>query len=160
ERYSTERLRTVQKSPGLQGPIDDAFMTGFLVVKGTGEPWHSQTQGYADANLERFAKEWSKFMRGELPVKRDVDGTPGDLATRPLILFGDPSSTSLLAQVLPGLPIKWTKDKITWEGKEYSAADHVPVLIYPSPLNTDRYVVVNSGHTFHAADFIGTNALL
>jgi hypothetical protein len=36
----------------------------------------------------------------------------------------------------------------------------VPVLIYPSPLNPNRYVVLNSGHTFHAADFQGTNALL
>ncbi len=34
------------------------------------------------------------------------------------------------------------------------------MLIYPSPLATDRYLVVNSGHTFHAADFEGTNALL
>jgi hypothetical protein len=33
-------------------------------------------------------------------------------------------------------------------------------MIYPSPLNTARYVVLNSGHTFHAADFQGTNALL
>jgi hypothetical protein len=33
-------------------------------------------------------------------------------------------------------------------------------LIYPSPLNASRYVVINSGHTFHAADFIGTNARL
>ena len=45
-------------------------------------------------------------------------------------------------------------------GKTYASAEHVPVLIYPSPLNTTRYVVLNSGHTFHAADFRGTNALL
>jgi hypothetical protein len=36
----------------------------------------------------------------------------------------------------------------------------VPVLIYPSPLNPGRYVVLNSGHTFHAEDFRKTNALL
>ena len=41
-----------------------------------------------------------------------------------------------------------------------AAAEHVPVLIYPNPLNPGRYVVLNSGHTFHAADFQGTNALL
>ncbi len=41
-----------------------------------------------------------------------------------------------------------------------SASDHVPALIYPSPLQTGRYVVLNSGHTFHAADFRGTNAQL
>ena len=36
----------------------------------------------------------------------------------------------------------------------------MPALIYPSPLNASRYVVLNTGHTFHAADFQGTNALL
>ena len=34
------------------------------------------------------------------------------------------------------------------------------MLIYPNPLNANRYVVLNSGHTFHAADYRGTNALL
>jgi hypothetical protein len=34
------------------------------------------------------------------------------------------------------------------------------VLIYPSPLAAGRYVVLNSGHTFRARDFEGTNALL
>ena len=36
----------------------------------------------------------------------------------------------------------------------------MPALIYPSPLNGARYVVLNSGHTFHAPEFRGTNALL
>jgi len=33
-------------------------------------------------------------------------------------------------------------------------------MIYPSPFSSDHYVVVNSGHTFHADDFKGTNALV
>ena len=33
-------------------------------------------------------------------------------------------------------------------------------MIYPNPLNANRYVVLNSGHTFRAADLQGTNALL
>ena len=31
---------------------------------------------------------------------------------------------------------------------EYSASNHVPVLVYPNPLAPDRYVVLNSGMTF------------
>src|SRR5205823_651630 len=142
------RLRTPQKSPNLQGPIDDAFMSSFLLVRGTGQPWHEGTQAYADTNMQRFVGEWGKFLRGELPIKADVDVTPEDIATRNLILFGDPSSNSLLAQVMPALPFKWTKESITWEGKDYPSSQHVPVMIYPSPLNPDHYVVINSGHTF------------
>jgi hypothetical protein len=33
-------------------------------------------------------------------------------------------------------------------------------MIYPNPLNPDRYVVLNSGHTFGEKEFKGTNALL
>jgi hypothetical protein len=42
----------------------------------------------------------------------------------------------------------------------YAAWEHVPVLIHPSPLSPLHYVVLNTGHTFHAEDFKGTNALL
>jgi hypothetical protein len=38
-------------------------------------------------------------------------------------------------------------------GKEtYRAAHHVPVLIYPNPLNPRRYVVLNSCVTFREYD--------
>jgi dienelactone hydrolase len=160
ERLLTDRLRKPQKVSGLTGPIDDAFMAPFLCVRGTGEPWNSAVDAYSQANLERFGQEWSKYFRGTLPIKEDSLVTSEDLANRNLILFGDPSSNSLIAQALPGLPLKWTKEKLTWDGQEYAAGEHVPVLIFPSPFNPDRYVVINSGHTFHAADFQGTNALL
>ena len=84
-------------------------------------------------------------------------GRPG---LRNLILFGDPGSNSVLGQAMPGLPFRWAKDKIAWNGIDYAAVEHVPVLIYPSPFAANRYLVLNSGHTFHADDFKGTNALL
>jgi dienelactone hydrolase len=160
EKVITERVRKPQKVAGLTGPIDDAFTTNFLCVRGTGTPWNDAVQTYADADLERFQKEWSKYFRGDLPIKKDEDVTPEDIASKNLILFGDPGSNSLIAQSLTDLPLMWTKDQIAFDGKEFSAKEHVPALIYPSPLAGDRYVVLNSGHTFHADDFKGTNALL
>jgi pimeloyl-ACP methyl ester carboxylesterase len=160
ERVAMERARRPQKVSGQQGPIDDAFTAPFLCVRGTGKPWHEATHAYAEANLRRFQEEWGRFFRGDLPVKDDVDVTSDDIAGRNLILFGDPSSNELIGQVLPDLPLKWTKDRVTFGGQEYESSSTVPVMIYPSPLATGRYVVLNSGHTFHAADFRGTNALL
>jgi hypothetical protein len=77
-----------------------------------------------------------------------------------MILFGDPESNPVIAEALPMLPITWTKEKLVVNGVEYDAKTHVPVLIYPNPLAPGHYVVLNSGHTFHEADFKGTNALL
>jgi len=160
QRLLTDQARQPRKAQGLQGPIDDAFTGSFLCVVGTERPWHEATQKYAAANLQRFREEWSKYWRGDLPVKEDVDVNNDDLACKNLILFGDPASNSLIAQVLDGLPLRWTRETLTFAGKSYPSAEHVPVLIYPSPLNAARYVVLNSGHTFHAADHQGTNALL
>jgi hypothetical protein len=95
-----------------------------------------------------------------LPIKDDVDVDDVDLATKHLILFGDPSSNSILGDVVDALPLKWSASEIAFAGKTVPANGHVPVLIQPNPLNAAKYVVVNSGHTFHAKEFIGTNAQL
>ncbi|WP_406695934.1 CocE/NonD family hydrolase [Singulisphaera sp. Ch08] len=67
------------KRPGLQGPIDDAFTTPFLCVRGTGTPWNPAVQAWSDANLKRFAAEWNQYFRGELPIKDDTAVTADDL---------------------------------------------------------------------------------
>jgi dienelactone hydrolase len=161
QRLLSDRIRRIQKLTGIQGPIDDAFVTPFLCVRGTGTPWHEASKRYADANLERFRTEWGQYFRGELPVKDDTDISDDDIATKNLILFGDPASNSLIPQILDALPLTWTKETLAFTGgKSFDAAVHVPVLIYPSPMNPEHYIVINSGHTFHAEDFLKTNALL
>jgi len=160
EKLVTERLRRPQKTTNFQGPIDDTFMARFLCVRGTGKAWHEATGKYAEANLKRFQQEWDKYLRGELPVKDDVDVGEEDIARNHLVLFGDPASNSLIAEILDGLPLHWTKERLRFGGRIYAADTHVPVLVYPSPLNANRLVVLNSGHTFHARDFQGSNALL
>lgn len=153
--------RTV-KRPGLQGPIDDAFATPFLCVRGTGQAWNSAVRSYADASLKRFADEWHQYFRGELPIKNDVDVTSDDWVTKNLILFGDPGSNSLISRVLPELPMKWTREALEMDATVYPAIDHVPALIAPNPLPgaDGRYVVLNSGHTFRKADLSKFNYLL
>ncbi|HEY2588477.1 MAG TPA: hypothetical protein VGI81_22240, partial [Tepidisphaeraceae bacterium] len=148
------------KTPGLTGPIDDAFTSPFLCVRGTGKPWNAEVQHHADLELQRFAREWNKWFRGELPVKNDADVTPEELQHKNLILFGDPSSNSLIARVLARLPIQWTAETLTVAGKPYPAASTIPALVYPNPLAPNRYVVLNSGHTFHEADFKASNRML
>ena len=51
---------------------------------------------YADASLARFQAEWDRYLRAELPVKNDSDVTDEDIATKHLILFGDPGSNTLI----------------------------------------------------------------
>ena len=148
------------KRKGLQGPIDDAFTGPFLCVRGTGTPWSPALGRWSDARLERFRDDWSRFLRGDLPVKDDTDVTPEDVENSSLVLFGDPGSNRWIARVLDGLPLAWSRAGFGLAGERYPSADHAPVLIAPNPLNPRRYVVINSGHTFGADAFRGTNALL
>jgi hypothetical protein len=153
-------LKPDGKRPGVQGPIDDAFTTPFLCVRGTAAPWNPAVHAWADASLERFAREWHHYFRGVLPVKDDTAVTPEDVQRSSLILFGDPGSNGWIARLLPQLPVRWTRETCAIGETRAAAADHAPVLIQPSPLAPDRYVVLNSGHTFHERELSTLNYLL
>ena len=148
------------KRPGLQGPIDDAFTAPFLCVRGTGAAWDPAVQAWADASLKRFAYEWSRYFRGELPVKDDTAVTEEDARRTNLILFGDPGSNSWIARLLPRLPIRWTREECAIGDAKVPAAGHAPMLVQPNPLAPGRYVVLNSGHTFHEKELATLNYLL
>lgn len=139
------------KRPGLQGPIDDAFATRFLCVRGTGQAWNPAVAAWADASLKRFAWEWRRHYRGDLPIKDDTDVTQDDLSRSNLILFGDPGSNSWMREILPKLPLQWTRREIQVGQASYRGTDCGLQLISPNPLPgaEGRYVVFNSGHTYH-----------
>jgi pimeloyl-ACP methyl ester carboxylesterase len=150
----------LRKVHGLQGPVDDAFMDGFLCVRPTGTAWNPIADEWAKKTLDVFGANFAKWLRGDVRVKDDRAVTASDIADFNLILFGDPGSNSVMANVIAKLPIGWTKSDIAVGSRTFRAGDHVPVLIYPNPLNPARYIVINSGHTFGDADFRGTNAWL
>lgn len=142
------------KRPGVQGPIDDAFAQPFLCVRGTGQPWNSAIGQWADAQLDRFALEWRRHYRGDLRIKIDSDVTSEDLKKYHLILFGDPGSNSWIRELAPQLPISWTRDSIQVGQQKFSASEHGLQMICANPLPAamNRYVVLNSGHTYHAPE--------
>ncbi|MEO7143190.1 MAG: hypothetical protein ABI165_06755, partial [Bryobacteraceae bacterium] len=150
----------LRKTHGLQGPIDDAFMDTFLCVRPKTTSRYPLVNGRARQALEQFESNYAKYFRGDIRVKDARAVTAVDIASSNLILFGDPSSNRLIARIAAKLPIQWKGSQIVAGGHTYSATDHMPVLIYPNPLNPKRYVVINSGHTFGEADLLGTNALL
>ncbi len=99
-------------------------------------------------------------MRGDLRIIDDTALTDDDAETSHLILFGDPGSNRVIAQLLPDLPLAWTADALKLGEAPFDPATHAPALITVHPKNHLRYVVINSGHTFGAKEFAGSNALL
>lgn len=150
----------LRKRPGLSGPVDDAFMEPFLFVQPTGQPLNAATGAWVAAELKHAVKLWRDLFRGDVLIKDDSAVTDDDLATKHLVLWGDPASNRLLARLLATgkLPLAWDARQLTFRGQTYASTDHAPVLVFPNPLNPRRYVVVNSGIDFRSEAY-GTNAL-
>ncbi len=146
------------KSPGLQGPIDDVFYQPFLVVTPTGQSKNPSVDAWVKFELPHQIDRWRALFRGELPVKKDVDVTPEDIAGKHLILWGDVDSNGLISQVNDQLPIRYVGADVVVGSQKHPRSSHVPVLIYPNPLNPAKYIVLNSGPTFRE-DHDRTNSL-
>jgi hypothetical protein len=144
----------LHKKHGLQGPIDDAFMDRFIFVRPTGTGANEAVNNWINAEMKRAITQWRALFRGEAIVKNDDEITAEDIASSNLILWGDAASNNLLAKIANDLPIRWTSDKIQVGAQMYSASQHIPILIYPNPLNPNCYIVLNSGFTFREADHL------
>ncbi|MFN7919182.1 MAG: prolyl oligopeptidase family serine peptidase [Bryobacteraceae bacterium] len=144
----------LRKRHGLQGPIDDAFMDRFIIVKPTGSPMLSGSAAWVDQEMKRAITEWRRHFRGEAIVKNDTVVTDEDIRTSNLALWGDPGSNHVLGRLAAKLPVAWSADSVAVGARKFAAATHAPVLVYPNPLNPSHYVVVNSGFTFREYDYL------
>jgi hypothetical protein len=143
-----QALEAGRKHAGVQGPIDDAFMDSFIVVRPTGKPMNATAHAWIEDELAHATNEWRNQFRGDAIVKADTEISDEDIANNHLILWGDPESNKLLRRIAKKLPANWSKETVRIAGKKFDANKFVPVLIFPNSLNPKRYVVVNSGFTF------------
>jgi hypothetical protein len=144
----------LKKRHGLSGPIDDAFMDSFIIVKPTGTPLNEKVGAWEASECQHAIDHWRKQFRGEARVKDDGEVTQADFENSNVVLFGDPSSNKVIAQIAGKLPIQWTDKSIAVGSQSYPADHHALVMIYANPLNPKRYVVLNSGFTFREYDYL------
>ncbi|HEX3869108.1 MAG TPA: hypothetical protein VHV77_01600, partial [Pirellulales bacterium] len=143
-----------RKRPGQQGPIDDAFLDSFVFVRPTGKGRFASVDRWVEGELQRAIEHWRRQMRGVARVIDDTQLDEATLASSNLVLWGDPKSNALLRRIAKELPIDWTDDAVIVGEVQYSSEHHVPVLIYPNPLNRERYVVLNSSFTYREYDYL------
>ena len=135
------------KTPGLQGPIDDAFLSRFVFVPPNADPINKSTGEWVQQEMKDAISQWHRQFRGNVILKNSSELSAVDRASN-LILWGDPKSNPLIAKIAGQLPIEWTEKGIRIKDKTWPANRFVPVLIYPNPMNLRRYIVINSGFTF------------
>jgi dienelactone hydrolase len=144
----------LHKIHGMQGPIDDAFLDSFVVVRPTGEAMVPGIAQWAASEQKHLITEWRRQFRGDAQVRDDSQISDSDIANSNLVLFGDPGSNKVLARIIDKLPIQWSKDSLVIGTKKYVSATNAPVMIYPNPLNPKKYVVINTGFTYREYDYL------
>jgi pimeloyl-ACP methyl ester carboxylesterase len=150
------RAPGLQKVHGLQGPIDDAFLDPFLIVRPTGKAWNDDVNQQALRTLARFERMWGRFFRGHPFTKNDTDVTEADFAKYHVVLFGDPGSNRWIARLNGKLPFTWTEKNVALKGGQtFASSEHYPALIYPNPLQPTKYVVLNTGLTIDDRGYNG-----
>jgi len=138
----------MRKRHDLQGPIDDALMDSFIFVRPSATARSPATGTWVESELDHAIAHWRKQFHGDARVKMDHEITDEDVLNANLILWGDPQSNVLLARLHQGLPIRWENTELVVGSRRFDAEHHMPLMVFPNPLNPNRYVVLNSSFTY------------
>ena len=151
-----EPARTMRKSHTSDGPISDAFRSPFVVVYGTSGTPAETADNRADA--QQFVDEWNAVMIQDKPAWgfpgpqrylsaiADTAVDAGTIETKNLRLFGDQHSNRIVERLANRLPLRLLDNGIRVGEHTYRGPDVRYTLIYPNPLNTEKYVVLGKGY--------------
>jgi hypothetical protein len=134
------------KTDILKGPIAHAFESPFLLVYGTGGDDRDWRVAFEEA--WSFRDEWK--ARCGVPCRIRADREVGDEDARRfnLVLFGGPTVNSVAARVMPAMPVRIEGGAAVAGERRFAGEDVGVKVIYPNPLNPDRYVAVFAGVTW------------
>ncbi len=155
-KWSAGRLPSgLAKKKGLEGPIGDAFLGSFLLVRGTtsADAWEREVIA---REVEAKARDWERLFNCRPRVKDDTAVTDADIERHHLVLYGGPAANALTARIAPKLPIVLPQvanlREVRVGNKTFKGDDVGVKLCYPNPLNPERYVVVFAGLSPAALD--------
>ncbi len=141
---------TGRKRPGLDGPIEDAFMRPFLVVYSTGDE-DAELSTASKEEADRFVRNWRTRYVKPCHIKADKDVTERDIERYNLILYGSPWVNSVYARIAADLPITVSKDGIVLkradEDVKFATNGVGTRFVCANPINLYRYVVINASTT-------------
>ena len=134
--------RGLRKTAQIEGPIGHAFTSRFILARGT--TLKSETPRNR-IEAEKFASEWNSWMHASISPVTDTSVTQDDIATSNLILFGTADSNSVIAAINDLLPIHIWRDRIVVGASVYEGSQYGLYMVFPNPVNPDRYVVISHG---------------
>jgi predicted esterase len=141
--YSPGRLN---KRPGLAGPISDVINTPFAIVEGTISGDAVMRRKCKQA-AQLLARHWKQMQHWSPRYFKDTAIAEADIARYSLILIGGPDDNLVVQKLKMKLPLEISRNKVVVDGRTFKAIDAVIQMIYPNPLNADRYVVITAANS-------------
>jgi pimeloyl-ACP methyl ester carboxylesterase len=134
--------RGLRKTAQIEGAIGHAYQSKFFLVTGTTSK--ADTPGNRQ-EAEQFASDWNLRNHANISPVDDTSITDDDVAASNLILFGTADSNSIIAAINDLLPIRIWRDRIVAGANEYLGDNYGLYMVFPNPLNSQRYVVISHG---------------
>lgn len=140
----TYKPAALHKHPHLPGSTLDFTVTPFAIVIGTTskDPQMVET---CRQKAKALIDDWRDWQKQEPRVFQDTEIKDAAMARYSLLLVGGPEANSVTSKLAAKLPIQISADQITIDGKVFPAKDAAVQMIYPNPLNPERYVWIVAG---------------
>ena len=150
-----EPVAGVVKRAGLEGPVEDVFMTPFLVVVGTTAEQELERRIIAE-EAQRFVEDWQRLYTRPCRIKKDHEVTEDDVQRYSLVLYGGPRANQITARMAGKLPLRLGPDAIAVAEHRFAGPDVGAKFCCPNPLNPQRYVAVFAATTWKGMFQINT----
>jgi hypothetical protein len=80
-------------------------------------------------------------------VKSERAITENDIYQAHLVVFGTPQNSSLLAKAAKKLPVQFNENNIIIQSHKFKGENIAIRLLYPNPLNPEKYLVIFGAST-------------
>lgn len=134
----------LHKTVRLPGTIADFTVTPFAVVIGTVSR-DPEMAAMCRAKASEFVEGWQVWQKQQPRVFADTAIGDAEMAKYSLLLVGGPEANKVTARLAAKLPFQISADRISIDGKGFPVKDAALQMIYPNPLNAERYVWIAAG---------------
>jgi len=135
------RPAALRKTAGHEGLIANFIATPFAVVVGTSSQ-NPLMQQRCREKAAAFAQLWESWQKHPPRQFRDDQITEADEKNYSLLLIGGPDDNLVSHRIATRLPLQLGTNTITIDGRTWPASDALVQMIYPSPFDAARYVMI------------------
>jgi hypothetical protein len=131
----------LEKRPWLEGGLSNFIQTPFAIVVGTAST-DARMRALCRAKAEGFQRTWMAWQHHKPRMFLDTEVTPEIEQRYSLLLIGGADANRVTHRMRSQLPLRVESHKVTIDGRAFAVSDGVVQMIYPSPAQPKRYVLV------------------